>query len=618
MHKLSYRADIDGLRGLAILLVVIFHAFPNVISGGYVGVDVFFVISGFLITKLITKNIKDGSFSFLEFYGGRIKRLFPALILVLVFCYAVGWFTLYATEYAQLNKHILASSLFVLNIVLWFESGYFDTASLTKPLLHLWSLGIEEKFYILWPLILFFTYKTKFFTWMLGILFGISVAINLALVNTHPDMAFYFPLSRFWEICLGAILALWLDSPKAELRQFLEKNRNYLSCLGLACVLFAVAILDEESGFPGWWAFLPTTGTALLISTNQSWINQKVLSNKRLIWVGLISYPLYLWHWTILSFYSIISAGERSNLVVLVLVAVSFLFAWLTYRFWEKLFRNKGNWAVWVLLTAMAIVALASYSAYNRNGLDFRHRTILDLHGGRPAHLDGSCQQLFDQFTPSFCRVSKNTSPAEIILIGDSVAHNNFPGISESAGLIDKNVAMVGWAGQQPLIKTNQEAGFTENNTQAMNALISQVGEDKSVKIVVISFSQPDVSNELITQLKRTINYFKDKNKELVFVLAAPPLSFDPISCVGMPPFRPVINKDCIQLTKDISGTYFQSRDLLINVLEENKVEIFDTYPLICDSKQCQIRTDKGLKYRSERYLSTEGSNLIFKDFQLK
>ena len=133
---------------MAILLVVIFHAFPSLLTGGYVGVDVFFVISGFLITSLITKNIKDGSFSFGEFYGGRIKRLFPALILVLVSCYAAGWFTLYATEYAQLNKHILASSLFVLNLVLWFESGYFDTSSLTKPLLHLWSLGIEEKFYI--------------------------------------------------------------------------------------------------------------------------------------------------------------------------------------------------------------------------------------------------------------------------------------------------------------------------------------------------------------------------------------------------------------------------------------------------------------------------------------
>jgi hypothetical protein len=177
---------------------------------------------------------------------------------------------------------------------------------------------------------------------------------------------------------------------------------------------------------------------------------------------------------------------------------------------------------------------------------------------------------------------------------------------------------MVGWAGQQPLIKTNQEAGFTEYNTQAMNALISQVGEEKSVKTVVISFNQPNVSNELIIQLKRTINYFKDKNKELVFVLAPPPLSFDPISCVGMPPFRPVINKDCVQFTKDIPEIYFQQRDILINVLEENKVDIFDTYSVICDSKQCQMRTDKGLKYRSERYLSTEGSNLIFKDFQIK
>lgn len=566
MLKLSYRPDIDGLRGLAILLVVIFHAFPNFISGGYVGVDVFFVISGFLITGLIKKSIRADSFSFFEFYGGRIKRLFPALILVLIFCYGVGWFALYATEFAQLNKHILASSLFVLNIVLWFESGYFDTSSLTKPLLHLWSLGIEEKFYILWPLILFFTYKRKYFTWMLAVLFGISIVINLALVNTYPDIAFYFPLSRFWEICLGAILAITLDSPKADLKQYLDKYRNHLSCLGLVCIFITVAILDKKSSFPGWWALLPTIGTALLITTNQSWINQNVLSNKRLVWVGLISYPLYLWHWPLLSFYFIISAGERNNLVVLTLVILAFLLAWLTYRFWETLFRYKGNWAVWVLLAAMFIVALTSYSAYNRNGLDFRHKGILDLHGGRPAHLDTRCQQLFNQFTPSFCRVSKNTGLVEVIIIGDSIAHNNFSGISESVQLKDANVSMVGWAGQQPLIKTDQEAGFTENNTQAMNSLITLVGKDEMIRTVVITFNQPNISDEILVQLRRTIKFFKDNDKSVLFILAPPPLSFDPISCVGMPPLRPIANKDCVQLITDIPKTYFEQRDALMKV----------------------------------------------------
>ena len=618
MHKLSYRPDIDGLRGLAILLVVIFHAFPDLLAGGYVGVDVFFVISGFLITSVIKKNIQGKTFSFLEFYGGRVKRLFPALILVLVACYGLGWFTLYATEFAQLNKHILASSLFVLNLVLWFESGYFDMSSLTKPLLHLWSLGIEEKYYITWPLIVFFSYGRKYFSWLLVRLFVISFGFNLVAVKFFPVMDFYFPLSRFWEIFLGAILALRLEQAKADSNQYLEKYKNHLSCLGLVAIFFTVTLVNEKSSFPGWWALLPTLGTALLISAKGSWINQNFLSNKRLVWVGLISYPLYLWHWPLFSFYSIIGAGERNNLVVLALVALAFLLAWITYRYWEQLFRYRGNWAVLVLCAGMIIVGSAGYSAYTRNGLDFRHKGILDLHGGRPAHLDGRCQQLFDQFTPSFCRISKNAGEIEVIIIGDSVAHNDFPGISESVQLRETNLAMVGWAGQQPLIKTNQEFGFTENNTQAMNALISKVGEDKSIKTVVIAFNQPNISDELIVQLKRTINFFKDKNKGLVFVLAPPPLSFDPISCVGMPPFRPVINKDCIQLTSDIPKAYFQQRELLIKTLEDNKVEIFDTYPIICDSKQCQIRTDQGLMYRTERYLSTEGSKKTFLDFRTK
>ncbi|NBS77918.1 MAG: hypothetical protein EBT28_11075, partial [Betaproteobacteria bacterium] len=157
----------------------------------------------------------------------------------------------------------------------------------------------------------------------------------------------------------------------------------------------------------------------------------------------------------------------------------------------------------------MFIVALTSYSAYNRNGLDFRHKGILDLHGGRPAHLDTRCQQLFNQFTPSFCRVSKNNGPVEVIIIGDSVAHNNFRGISESSQLKDANVAMVGWAGQQPLIKTNLEAGFTENNTQAMNSLITLVGKDEMIRTVVITFNQPNISDEILVQLRRTIKFFK-------------------------------------------------------------------------------------------------------------
>jgi len=618
MHKLYYRADIDGLRGLAILLVVTFHAFPNLIGGGFVGVDVFFVISGFLITSLITRNIQEGSFSFFKFYGGRIKRLFPALILVLVFCYAVGWFTLYATEFAQLNKHILAGSLFVINIVLWFESGYFDNSSLTKPLLHLWSLGIEEKFYILWPLILFFIYKKRFFLWMLAALFVISIAINLALVKTYPNMAFYFHLSRFWEIFLGALLAITLNSPKADLKQSLEKYRNHLACLGLSCIFIAAAILDKKSSFPGWWAFLPTIGTALLITTSQSWINQNILSNKGLVWVGLISYPLYLWHWPLLSFYNIISAGERNNLVVLMLVVLAFLLAWLTYRFWEKLFRHQGNWALWALLISMAIISSAGYSAYVRNGLDFRHKGILDLHGGRPAHLDVRCQELFNQFTPNFCRVSKKAGAVEVMIIGDSVAHNNFPGISESIGLKDINVAMVGWAGQQPLIKTDEESGFTENNTQEMNRLIALIGKNDTIKSVVIAFNQPNISEELLIQLRRTINYLIDNDKSIVFILAPPPLMFDPISCVGMPPFRPIVNKTCIQVTEDMPKDYFQQRDVLKNVFGESKVNIFDTFPMICDAHKCEIRTNKGLMYRTERYLSTEGSKKIFLDFEIK
>jgi peptidoglycan/LPS O-acetylase OafA/YrhL len=157
----KYRPDIDGLRAIAVLSVIGFHAFPEWIKGGFIGVDIFFVISGYLISTIIIENLKNDSFSFVDFYSRRIRRIFPALLLVLIASYAVGWFTLLAEEYAQLGKHIAAGAGFVSNLVLWNESGYFDAASDTKPLLHLWSLGVEEQFYVIWPLLMWITWKRK-------------------------------------------------------------------------------------------------------------------------------------------------------------------------------------------------------------------------------------------------------------------------------------------------------------------------------------------------------------------------------------------------------------------------------------------------------------------------
>ena len=204
----TYRPDIDGLRAIAVLSVVIFHAFPKLIPGGFVGVDIFFVISGFLISTILFENIRDNTFSFTEFYSRRIRRIFPALFLVLLACYVFGWFALLPDEFMQLGKNIAAGAGFVSNFVLWSQSGYFDSAAELKPLLHLWSLGIEEQFYIIWPLMLWFASKRGLNVLTLTIVLAV-VSFALCIFRGRYDAisAFYSPQTRFWELLIGAVVA---------------------------------------------------------------------------------------------------------------------------------------------------------------------------------------------------------------------------------------------------------------------------------------------------------------------------------------------------------------------------------------------------------------------------
>jgi peptidoglycan/LPS O-acetylase OafA/YrhL len=248
----KYRPDIDGLRAIAVLSVVAFHAFPNLVKGGLIGVDVFFVISGYIISTIIFENLDRGTFSLAEFYARRIRRIFPALLLVLVASYAFGWFALLADEYKQLGKHIAAGAGFVSNIVLWNEAGYFDNSAETKPLLHLWSLGIEEQFYIVWPLLLWLTWKQKFNLLTITIpLAAASFYLSVKGIGKDEVANFYSPQTRFWELLSGSLLA-WmtlykkdaLDSVETKLDDLLpsfacrerqENDRKALSTSLLAC-----------------------------------------------------------------------------------------------------------------------------------------------------------------------------------------------------------------------------------------------------------------------------------------------------------------------------------------------------------------------------------------------
>ncbi len=330
----KYRPDIDGLRAIAVLAVVAFHAFPGWIRGGFIGVDVFFVISGFLISTIIFESLDRDAFSFREFYARRIKRIFPALLCVLITSFAFGWFALLAEEYKQLGKHIAAGAGFVSNFALWSEAGYFDVAADVKPLLHLWSLGIEEQFYIVWPLVLWFSWRRKFNLFgLVALIAVVSFCLNIYEVNKDPVAAFYSPQTRFWELLCGSMLA-WFALYKKEffsriglrldglLCSVICRERfgndgktlsNVLSVTGFLLVFIGFWCISKSVGFPGKWALLPVSGAVLIIASGSgAFLNRWVLSNKIAVWFGLISFPLYLWHWPILSFLRIVESGTPS------------------------------------------------------------------------------------------------------------------------------------------------------------------------------------------------------------------------------------------------------------------------------------------------------------------
>ncbi|MBR0568781.1 acyltransferase family protein [Azoarcus sp. L1K30] len=357
----KYRPDIDGLRAVAVLAVIGFHAFPVWIRGGFIGVDIFFVISGFLISTIIFENLDNETFSFSEFYVRRVRRIFPALAVVLLVCLAAGWLILTPDELNQLGTHIAAGAGFVSNFVLWGEAGYFDNAAETKPLLHLWSLGIEEQFYIVWPLLLWLAWKRNFnLLTLTSIVALVSIYLNIKGVKQDSIATFYSPKTRFWELLCGSILA-WLTIYKKDTlsivklkidifisRLIYEKEieakgnltLNILSLSGCCLLAYGFWRINKEFSFPGKWAVIPVLGAVLIIMAGpQAWINRNLLSSRIAIWFGLISFPLYLWHWPLLSFSRIIENEEPGIRTRITAILISVVLAWLTTRLIEKPFR---------------------------------------------------------------------------------------------------------------------------------------------------------------------------------------------------------------------------------------------------------------------------------------
>lgn len=440
--SMAYRPDIDGLRAVAILTVIGYHAFPQWVPAGYVGVDVFFVISGFLITTIIAREHSAGRFSLAGFYARRIRRLFPALILVLAATWLLGWFFLLPHEFKALGKHMAAAAAYFINFTLKKEAGYFDAAAEDKPLLHLWSLAVEEQFYIVWPLLLLLLVRRpQHLLVALTLITGASFAASLEAVGRNAASAFYLPQNRVWELATGALLALlsldasyrpaWLHRPQLG-EKATQIVTGALSCAGLLLIIGATFLLGAGIIYPGAWAAIPVTGAVFVIGAGpKAAPNRLFLSRRGMIFIGLISYSLYLWHWPLLSFRSILGVPEDAA-ISLFIVAVAAMLAIATYMFVERPLRRTPNVRLPAALAGGA-VSLLLVGALSYQGLISPRLNSFELAQIGAATSDWQYPDGLERVnTPNGLRIHTTEGGGDAVLyFGDSNVEQYWPRVEQ-------------------------------------------------------------------------------------------------------------------------------------------------------------------------------------------
>jgi peptidoglycan/LPS O-acetylase OafA/YrhL len=635
----KYRPDIDGLRAIAILAVVIFHTFPGKMPGGFIGVDIFFVISGYLISAIIFSSLERNRFSLVEFYVRRVRRIFPALILVLISCLAFGWFVLLADEYKQLGKHTATGAGFIQNFVLWRESGYFDNSVETKPLLHLWSLAIEEQFYFFWPLLLAFVWKRQWsFLRITAIIAAVSFAANIYLIlSGHPTAAFYLPFSRFWELMVGGVLAyVVLHRP-----QLIEKHKDAQSFMGFALILAGLLLLNKGRDFPGWWALLPTMGAFFIISAGpSSWLNEKLLANKPMVWIGLISYPLYLWHWPLLSFARILKGGAASVKIRVAAVVISIALAWLTYRLIEKPIRfGKHNTIqIIALLVLMIVAGYMGYDGYKRD----RHIDTNPINQYRQnqeafawpdeKNKTNLCENEVKTNAIPYCLISKGEdNNLTTALIGDSHANAIFDFVNAKAKENGSRLIMLGSAGCPPFLGVERDKSECPKK---MDAVVNYINSNRNIQNVIITgrfaatlsgvnFGGETLPNfytltlvqdasikdrEAIFQigLENIVRALSEKGKKITILLDLPELNFDPKSCLETRG-----NNQCIISRNVVDDRQKYYTQIIRRLQVKYNFAVIDLKPAFCKSELCIAKYDERILYRDSHHLGINGNAFL-------
>lgn len=605
---MKYRAEIDGLRALAVVPVILFHAGFELFSGGFVGVDVFFVISGYLITTILIEDIENKRFSIVNFYERRARRILPAMYVVCITTAIASTLILFPEQLKSFSKSLISAPLFSANFFFWSERGYFGESSELKPLIHLWSLAVEEQFYIIFPifLLLLSNFKNTFYALLL-IAFLLSIASSYYITKIHFDTAFYFPITRAWELLVGSFAALILNKRK---NAYPAVMAEFAAFFGLSLVIFSYLNFDSSTPFPGVYALIPVLGTFLfIVSASSTRYIKNVFSYKPIVFTGLLSFSLYLWHQPIFALTRHLGIfNEYLMFIALCVVLVSYL----TFRLVEKPFRNRSiftrNTIFFSSVTVGIAIALGGLFIVNNDGLPNRYaeedRGLLN----QMASYQGYNQKAFDALE---YRAFDERESKRVVLIGDSYA-KDFLNIAIESNLFE--------GVQFSTRQVNSECGNLYLDDYSI--IEAYIPENRLARCRVLGWYDGEEFRDII------------ENADEVWLVAAwrswvvdyLPISIErlnedfnvPVRVFGIKNFGSISPYDLISIPASRRSVYTQSANHdsiqisshLASVMGE--YEFF--YPLLtplCDGdyNQCKIFTDDGLLVSPDGgHLTREGA----------
>lgn len=644
----GYLAFVDGLRAIAVLLVLFYHASIPILPGGFIGVDVFFVISGFIITRLLVNEHKNGSFSYFNFYRRRIKRLMPAYIIVLIVSLGIAWFVMLPEDFARLGRSAVAVALLVPNFLFWQEAGdYFDTAAALKPLLHTWSLAVEEQFYLIYPafLVLLLRLQSRWRVTMISVAMLGSLILTQIILRIDPAAAFFLLPTRIWELLMGALIIF------LPLRSSRQSLRTILVIIGLFAIIFSAAFLTREMPFPGILALPACLGSALVISQGgQEPVSSMLLENPVTVYFGKISYSLYLWHWPLLALWRYWNFGELNWQEGLVILCFATVLSSISYHFVEQPIR-MSNWrlaqARLVLSSTTAIGLGAGVVLYQYEGLPLRfdQQVIEILEVKQKPHRRSGCMSRGElPLAPEDACVWGDLEDPEIILWGDSHAHAladtagrlaaeyghslrflgtfscppilgiDRPGINNACKTYVQNaLSYITYRSQaQTVVITARFAVYLYGNTHAFGpAETLGVNYTQFLAIDGVPLVEQDPLAAFTSRFEETVRRIRQAGKDVVIILPVPEVAFNVPDVVALQLHRGL----SVDGFSHISEMYDMRQSAIVSAISDVAVRTgsvtVDPMPLFCSGSACRTTIAGRPLYYDDDHVSELGAELI-------